>query len=488
MTLENKHLREEKERVRERFRKKARTDKEPSTNDYSDRFDLHERCELADGCVKPEFADKYDERFRGQGIAWLVRTGVSPEEASSFSSFLGGVGIAKLVEIGMTPEKVDEYMVEVFNGLSIVEFVKAGIKPEQANKYAMLTFEYEHDSIQDIIDLIKENIIPEQVRKYDKRFSITDIINCNDIGPLEANNFPEEIENYLIPLLSMINVLPSQYSQEKIKGIEKHLFTVLLNIHDLKKNPDNYYFLGTGVNAAVMLNRNTNTSYKCAENLENEVELLTNLKKELGKTTNVVNYKKTISKKDIHVIEIEYIKGDTLERKLKEEKNFSSKNVLQYGVHILNGIQELRNAGIYHRDLHDLNIMVDEENDRAVIIDLGAATTNPNEVHEQNRLYGGNNDLISLGLLMYKMATGHNLFHDESGHSYRPEIKDSIKTEREKTYEDPELKQAMLNKVENDVEGELGGIIADLLDDDLWTQPNLEKVEETAKTLYQFTK
>ena len=486
MTLENKLLREEKERARERFRKKARTDKEPSTNDYSDRFDLHERCELADGYVKPEFADKYDERFRGQGIAWLVRTGVSPEEASSFSSFLGGVGIAKLVEIGMTPEKVDEYMVEVFNGLSIVEFVKAGIKPEQANKYAMLTFEYEHDSIQDIIDLIKEGITPEQVREYDKRFSITDIINCNDIGPSEANNFPEEVENYLIPLLSMINVLPSQYSQEKIKGIERHLLTVLLNIHDLRKNPDNYYFLGTGVSAAAILNRKTNTSYKCAENLETEIELLTKLREEVGETKNVVNYKQTISKKDIHVIEIEYIKGDTLERKLKEEKNFSSKKILQYGSDILNGILELRNAGIYHRDLHDRNIMIDEDEDKAVIIDLGAATTNPEKRHPLNRSYGGNNDLVSLGQLIYKMYTGHNLFNEGFGYSGADETKDEIKKEREAAYDNPEILKKYLNKVRRDVKGELGETIATILNDDLWTQPSMEKVEQTIRILEQY--
>ncbi|MBL7117021.1 MAG: protein kinase family protein, partial [Nanoarchaeota archaeon] len=135
---------------------------------------------------------------------------------------------------------------------------------------------------------------------------------------------------------------------------------------------------------------------------------------------------------------LERISGETLETMLKKESLLISP--FSYGYDILQGIQELRNAEIYHRDLHDRNIMIDEFGE-AIIIDLGAATTNPNEVHEQNRLYGGNNDLISLGLLMYKMATGHNLFSDESGHSYREEIKDSIKTEREKTYEDPTLKK-----------------------------------------------
>ncbi|MBU1030738.1 MAG: phosphotransferase, partial [Nanoarchaeota archaeon] len=144
-------------------------------------------------------------------------------------------------------------------------------------------------------------------------------------------------------------------------------------------------------------------------------------------------------------------------------------------------------AGIYHRDLHDRNIMIDEENDKAIIIDLGTATTNPNISNPQNRLYGGNNDLISLGQLMYKMATGHNLFNEENGQSQQSPTKNHIKTEREKAYETKETLQPYLNKVkENIQESNLAKLITNILDDKLWTQPDKEKVEETKKTIEEY--
>ncbi|MBS3097717.1 serine/threonine protein kinase, partial [Candidatus Woesearchaeota archaeon] len=158
-----------------------------------------------------------------------------------------------------------------------------------------------------------------------------------------------------------------------------------------------------------------------------------------------------------------------------------------YSAGLLNGIVELREPGIYHRDLHLGNIMIEEQTDRAVIIDLHAATENPNGIYERNRQYGGNNDLISLGLLMYKMATGNNLFNDEKGlTAYR---KDQVKEEREKAYSDPALKQSYLNKVRADVKDKpLADIIVSLLDDDLWKQPSMKKVYQVLERLQKYTK
>lgn len=177
---------------------------------------------------------------------------------------------------------------------------------------------------------------------------------------------------------------------------------------------------------------------------------------------------------------MEYIDGLTIEQILSRDKTMNPYQALCYGKDIMRGIRELRNAGIYHRDLHDRNIMI--MNEKAVIIDLGAATENPAEIYSLNRAYGGNNDLVSLGQLMYKMVTGDNLFKEETGDS--KQYKDQIKTEREKTYDNSELKQKMLGKVKIDVKHEkLAHIITTLLDDDIWTQPSLEQVKQTQRMM-----
>ena len=54
--------------------------------------------------------------------------------------------------------------------------------------------------------------------------------------------------------------------------------------------------------------------------------------------------------------------------------------------------------------------MIDYENDKAVIIDLGIATTKKGAQPLDNRRYGGVNDLVSLGQIIYKMYTGEHLF------------------------------------------------------------------------------
>ncbi|MBW2997330.1 protein kinase, partial [Candidatus Woesearchaeota archaeon] len=185
-------------------------------------------------------------------------------------------------------------------------------------------------------------------------------------------------------------------------------------------------------------------------------------------------------------VEIEYIEGYSLKNILKKQNVLPEDKTLKYGAGILNGLLEIRAAGIYHRDLHDRNILIEADTDRAVIIDLGAATEDPAEIHPLNRAYGGNNDLISLGQMMYKMATGKNLFNESPGFTCYSAVKDGVKTVREEVYDDPQKKVEYLGKVRENVENrELAEIIVKLLDDDLWTQPPLEKVQEMQKNIYE---
>ena len=158
-------------------------------------------------------------------------------------------------------------------------------------------------------------------------------------------------------------------------------------------------------------------------------------------------------------IELEYIKGKSLEESINNN-SANKQKILKYSANILNGLQELRQAGIYqHRDIRPANIMIDEENDRAVIIDLGIATTNPLAPPKDNRRYGGPNDLISLGQVVYKMATGEHIFA-ESESMERTVYADQLKDHRDWIYEDDERLEPYLRKVEEIVEDEkIAGII-----------------------------
>ncbi|MBD3249075.1 protein kinase [Candidatus Woesearchaeota archaeon] len=114
-------------------------------------------------------------------------------------------------------------------------------------------------------------------------------------------------------------------------------------------------------------------------------------------------------------LSLQYIKGHSLEEYIKKDKSISSNKILKYSSGILNGLLEMRQAGIwYHRDIRPANIMIDEEKDKAVIIDLGIATTDIHAPIRGNSRYGNSgqhpNDLVSLAQVMYSMATGKKLF------------------------------------------------------------------------------
>ena len=190
--------------------------------------------------------------------------------------------------------------------------------------------------------------------------------------------------------------------------------------------------------------------------------------------------------KPVYSILMSYVEGSTLKDYLDKKEKLTESEVIQYGADLCNGLLEIRTADdkgkeIYYRDLHLENIMIDKKTSRAKITDLGEATFDPKTIHNQNRSYGGNNDLVSLGQIMYKMATGENLFNETNKQD--DEVKDQIKVTREKAYKSKVTLKHYLNKVKQGVEGPLGDIIVDLLDDELLKQPSLKKLEEVQDEL-----
>ena len=152
------------------------------------------------------------------------------------------------------------------------------------------------------------------------------------------------------------------------------------------------------------------------------------------KPKNVIALKSVVERDTIDVIELEYIKGRVLDDILNEQTRLPSTKIVQYGAGILNGLIEMHEVGIYHhRDIRPANIMVDADSDEAVIVDLGIATTEENAKPLDNYRFGGQNDLVSLGQVMYFMSTGHHLF-SKSDSMHVTRFKRNLRDEREKAY------------------------------------------------------
>jgi len=153
----------------------------------------------------------------------------------------------------------------------------------------------------------------------------------------------------------------------------------------------------------------------------------------------------------VHHILMEYVDGQTLEEILHERK-LTPSEVLDYSVQILNGIQSLRKHGITHRDLNLRNIKVNSQGE-VKILDFGIATDKPHPKAKDNRKYGTPegeeaDDLISFGLLVYKMVTGEHLV-DVSGKETigSDTYADAIDKEKQFLYQDGKLTEEYRNKI-----------------------------------------
>jgi len=243
----------------------------------------------------------------------------------------------------------------------------------------------------------------------------------------------------------------------------------------------NFKLIGTGTTSVVLLFRNS--AWKFSLDAEREYNLLKKVEEaNEGTPRNILKVKQVY---DRIAVELEFISGDSLEKILSKE-HLNRDRTISYSKDILNGIRELRQAGIYHRDLHGGNVLIEEEKNRAVIIDLGYATKDPEEVYNGNRAYGGNNDLVSLGQLMYRMAVGRNLFKDE-GFTCCSKVKERIRINRANIYSSKIEKEHYFKIVREKVQGELGKIIADLLNDGLYRQPPIERIEMFMERLQKAT-
>jgi serine/threonine protein kinase len=297
------------------------------------------------------------------------------------------------------------------------------------------------------------------VKDFDQdRFSPRDISTLLDyaIDPLEAQEYDQDFGCSDILLLNWLQVTPEGANTDKVrnKGIIELFHAAGLSIGRQGGPGDEIFKIETGAQSMVILvNRKEgySTAYKIFPDKNEEAKLLKKVWDKSLAEDYVVQYIGTIPSETRTILEIDYIKGTTLFELLKEGP-LGEKEAIRYGFDILRGLEQLFRCQIRHYDLWLGNVMINDTYDRATIIDLGRAGTEP-PVVDWNRRYGGENDLQSLGQILYKMATGHHLFNptiDKSTHL----IPDEVKAERERTYADPSgfLLQKRLDQVDANIE------------------------------------
>ena len=483
--------------------------------EYDDRFGEKGKRVLAKANVPPEIANAYDTRFNHFGVRKLYRSGSLPAKANTHDERFSAKDIAKIFLANCPPEVAKRYHTR-FDGWDIAELFGKGNLPDAVNDYdkrfsfsdintlcednvtSDLANRYDErfDGFE-ITQMILANCFPEEANKYDKRFDGLEIAYMfeNKCTAEEANKYLIKFEGVGIALLYSLGITPENTDvkeQEKLYDVLSGIIKTLDSRYDWK-NRAFYYFLGAGKSSVILrythLKTRKRTAWKFSRNIQQEHKMLQKVhyyhfEKDNLDVINVIDYKRSV--RDGIALELEYLDGMTLQQVIEHGGPVPTDLVLKYSSDILNGIREMREAGVYHRDLHDKNILIDVIKNKATIIDLGQATDNPEEIHSANRAFGGNNDLISLGQLMYKMATGHNLFNEGPGFTCYSAVKDGVKTVREEVYDNPDKKTEYLNKVRQNVEDrELAEIIVTLLDDNLWIQPPLERVREMQKNIYE---
>lgn len=145
---------------------------------------------------------------------------------------------------------------------------------------------------------------------------------------------------------------------------------------------------------------------------------------------NIVNIYNVGNEGGLQYIVMEYIKGKTLKKVIKEKGRLFQDQVINYSEQIAKGLQHAHLNGIIHRDIKPQNILITDD-DRVKIFDFGIAKhSESSTITNSGRIIGsvhyfspeqarglitdGRSDIYSLGIVMYEMVTGRVPFDSES--------------------------------------------------------------------------
>jgi len=306
----------------------------------------------------------------------------------------------------------------------------------------------------DIDTMHLSDVTPDVASSYDARFNGNDIsfLVKADVLPVLARGY-DDFNGFEIGILFNLGLSNNDIPESKRESYTQ-LLRDISNKSRVRDNPEDFNLLGTGVSGVVL--RHEDTAWKFSTDIEHEFDILHRISQYHGNSQS--HMLRVFGEIEGELgVQIEYIEGRTLEERMSQP--FTRNEILRYSSQIMQGLVEMRQAGVvYHRDLRPANIMIDEENDRAVIIDLGIATTDRSAPVRDNRRYGSSgsqpNDLISLGQIMYAMTTGDRLFAtstsmDETMYAER------IRDERDEAYSQPGGMRSYLDRVYETVQDPL---------------------------------
>ncbi|MBU0461954.1 MAG: phosphotransferase, partial [Nanoarchaeota archaeon] len=333
----------------------------------------------------------------------------------------------------------------------VTRLYEAGCIPDKANRYSQRFSHYE------VYLLFNENASPEEADWFDERFNAMHIIQLKEwnVAPETANSFPEGFTADQVVNLCGLHQSPQlirQYSDkftpeevcsiccsglppERIISEDGGISTLVLKLAKFIEGRDDFNLIGTGANGIVLLQNDR--AWKFSERISHEFSLLNDIyQANRGVLHHVMNIRGEPIK-DV-ALEIDYIDGETLEEIMRREKTLPAEKAKHYSRDMLEGLLEMREGGVlFHRDIRPANIMIDDEEDSAVIIDFGIATKKPDADPKDNRRFGGPNDLTSVGQILFYMLTGRHLFDKSSSMSRTfGSVADQINDERTKAYQD----------------------------------------------------
>jgi len=196
--------------------------------------------------------------------------------------------------------------------------------------------------------------------------------------PLDvAGAYSRDLKAVEIARLYQVGVMPDNTPPQFQKDISRFL-KKMYRREELKNKLSQLSFIDTGSTSLIM--RGEGYAWKFSRDLAREAKMLTKVMNcEEASLDNIMLFAGDIY--EGVALQLEYIEGRTLERFLADKGALPAQQTIRYSTGTLNGIVDTRLAGLYHRDLHDRNVMIDEVKDRPVIIDFGVATDNPAEVH-----------------------------------------------------------------------------------------------------------
>jgi hypothetical protein len=460
---------------------------EEKCNEFDPRFKRWEREFLIAKGISGKIANEFNKRFTCMDILYLIKEECLPSQANSYPIRIKPIAIPLLMANNISGIEVKRYD-KRFSMEDIIEFSKTKIDSSTANAYQR------RFTAKDIITLYGWEVPTTEASGYFYRFNAWDICSLFRKGIIPSTISKTE-QRMAFQILKEIAQQSNGGALDNEENTVLHTNSrgiVIREITDVKK----YSHTDITNERQVIYDIN-----QANPHLENIVKL-TDYEKSIVEDLKTIGGRRRIKERFYgsfipiplptdskthlsvhHEFSMQYVTGEPIRKLVEENYVFNLDQLITITNGIIDGLIGIRRAGYYHCDLHDGNIIIDTSNNKAVIIDFGTAVDDPNFINPLNRSYGGNNDLISLGQIMYKMTTGTNLFNEARGFTCYSDIKDEIKTQREKVYEDASLKQMYLSRIKKEIPNTFGLFIASLLDQDLWTQPELEEIVEAKDRL-----